>query len=106
MNAIEIIEKQNLKSEVSDFKVGDLVKVAIRVVEGQKTRTENFEGTVIRRRGKSVDATFTVLKQTRGSQDTVEKTFPLHSPNVQKITVIKSKPARRAKLYYMRNKRR
>lgn len=105
MKALELVESKSLKKNVPEFKVGDIVKVSIRVVEGDKTRTQAFEGTVIRRRGRGTGATFTVLKQTRGSQDTVEKTFPLHSPNVQKVKVIKSKPSRRAKLYYMRSQK-
>ena len=104
MKPIERLEQEHLK-ERADFNVGDVVRVSIRVVEGDKTRLQNFEGTVIRKKGKGTAATFTVLKQTKGSQDTVEKTFPLYSPNVDKIKVIKSKKVRRSRLYYMRSKK-
>lgn len=102
MKKLDLIEKEYLK-EREAFKVGDVVRVSIKVKEGEKTRIQNFEGTVISRRGKGTAATFTVLKQTRGSQDTVEKTFPLCSPNLDKIKVVKTKKVRRSKLYYMRS---
>lgn len=102
MNKIDLVEKEHLKKK-AEFKVGDIVRVSIKVVEGDKSRIQNFEGTVIRQKGKGTAETFTVLKATKGSQDTVEKTFPLHSPNVDKIKVVKSKKVRRAKLYYMRS---
>ncbi len=105
MKAIDIVEKEYVQKKIVDFKVGDLVKLSLKVVEGEKTRTQNFEGTVIKRHGKGTGATFTVLKQTKGSQDTVEKTFPLYSPMIQKIQVVKSTKVRRAKLYYMRSRK-
>ncbi len=102
MSKIDAIEKTHLK-EVPAFNVGDLVKVSLKVVEGSKSRIQNFEGTVISKKGKGTSASFTVLKKTRGSKDTVEKCFPLYSPNVDKIQVVKSKPAKRAKLYHLRS---
>jgi large subunit ribosomal protein L19 len=80
------------------------VKLSLKVVEGEKTRTQAFEGIVIRRRGTGVSASFTVLKRTKGSTDTVEKVFPLHSPTIESLKVVKSTKVRRSKLYYLRSK--
>ena len=104
MNANEIIrniEAAELKSEVAEFQVGDTVKVYGRIVEGNRTRTQIFEGTVIKRQGGSNRETFTVRKSSNGVG--VEKTWPLHSPNVEKIEVVRKGKVRRAKLYYLRN---
>ena len=102
---IEKIEKK-YEQEHPEFNVGDNVKVSIKVVEGKKTRIQNFEGTVIQKGGKGTAASFTVLKQTRGSQDTVEKTFPMCSPSFEKIVVTKPrKKVPRAKLYYLRKEK-
>ena len=104
MNANEIIrniEAAELKSEVTDFQVGDTVKVYGRIVEGNRTRTQVFEGTVIKRQGGSNRETFTVRKSSNGVG--VEKTWPLHSPNVEKIEVVRKGKVRRAKLYYLRD---
>ncbi len=103
MNANEIIrniEKEQLKSEITEFEVGDTVKVYGRIVEGNRTRTQVFEGTVIKRQGGSNRETFTVRKASNGVG--VEKTWPLHSPNVEKIEVVRKGKVRRAKLYYLR----
>ncbi|MCF0131413.1 MAG: 50S ribosomal protein L19 [Pseudobutyrivibrio sp.] len=103
MNANEIIkniEAAELKSEVAEFEVGDTVKVYGRIVEGNRTRTQVFEGTVIKRQGGSNRETFTVRKNSNGVG--VEKTWPLHSPNVEKIEVVRKGKVRRAKLYYLR----
>ena len=104
MNANEIIkniEAAELKAELPEFQVGDTVKVYGRIVEGNRTRTQVFEGTVIKRQGGSNRETFTVRKSSNGVG--VEKTWPLHSPNVEKIEVIRKGKVRRAKLYYLRN---
>jgi len=104
MNANEIIkniEAAELKSEVADFNVGDTVKVYGRIVEGNRTRTQVFEGTVIKRQGGSNRETFTVRKNSNGVG--VEKTWPLHSPNVEKIEVVRKGKVRRAKLFYLRD---
>ena len=104
MNANEIIkniEAAELKSELPEFQVGDTVKVYGRIVEGNRTRTQVFEGTVIKRQGGSNRETFTVRKSSNGVG--VEKTWPLHSPNVEKIEVIRKGKVRRAKLYYLRD---
>jgi large subunit ribosomal protein L19 len=104
-NAVAVISEAYLKKDIPAFKVGDVVKLSLKVVEGDKTRLQAFEGTVIRRRGTGVSASFTVLKLSKGSSDTVEKTFPLHSPIIDKIKVVKCTKVRRAKLYYMRAKK-
>ena len=104
MNANEIIkniEAAQLKSEITEFEVGDTVKVYGRIVEGNRTRTQVFEGTVIKRQGGSNRETFTVRKTSNGVG--VEKTWPLHSPNVEKIEVVRKGKVRRAKLYYLRD---
>ena len=103
MNANEIIkniEAAELKNEVPEFAVGDTVKVYGRIVEGNRTRTQVFEGTVIKRQGGSNRETFTVRKSSNGVG--VEKTWPLHSPNVEKIEVVRKGKVRRAKLFYLR----
>ena len=103
MKKIELIENEYLKKTVPEFHVGDEVKVHLKVQEGDKTRTQVFAGTVIRKRGRSTNATFTVLKEVR--DDTVEKVFLLHSPHVEKIVVTTKGKAHRAKLYHLRKKR-
>ena len=102
MSKIELIEKDYLKNPVPEFRVGDEVKVHLKVQEGDKTRTQVFQGTVIRKRGRGTSATFTVLKEMR--DDIVEKVFLLHSPHVEKISVIQKGKPRRAKLYHLRQK--
>ena len=99
--AIAKIEKDQLR-EVPAFRVGDTLKVHIRVKEGDKTRTQIFEGICIRRRGRGTAANFTVIKETHG--DVVEKVFPVHSPTVEKIVVARTNRATRAKLYHLRKK--
>ena len=104
MNANEIIrniEAAELKAELPEFQVGDTVKLYGRIVEGNRTRTQVFEGTVIKRQGGSNRETFTVRKSSNGVG--VEKTWPLHSPNVEKIEVVRKGKVRRAKLYYLRD---
>src|SRR3989338_6746449 len=101
MGKIELVEKDYLKKSIPEFKVGDEVKISLKVQEGDKTRIQIFEGTVIKRRGRSVNATFVVLKEVR--EDKIEKTFFLHSPHIKKTQVdTKEKKIRRAKLYYLR----
>ena len=102
MSKIDLIEKDYLKKSAPECHIGNQVKVYFKVQEGEKTRTQLFEGTVIRKRGQGTGATVTVLKEVRG--ETVEKTFPIHSPQVEKITVSSKRQARRAKLYHLRKK--
>ena len=99
---IKEIEKEQLKSEIADFSVGDTVKVHNRIVEGDKSRIQIFEGTVIKRQNGSNRETFTVRKISNGVG--VEKTWPLHSPNVEKIEVVRKGKVRRAKLNYLRDR--
>ena len=101
MNLIDLIEKENLKPEIPDFSVGDTVKAFIKIVEGDKERIQAFEGVVIARKNSSVRETFTVRRVSFGVG--VEKTFPLHSPRIDHIDVLKKGKVRRAKLYYLRN---
>ncbi len=99
---IKEIEQAQLKEEVSDFRVGDTVKVYAKVKEGNRERTQVFEGTVMKRQGGSSRETFTVRKISNGVG--VEKTWPLHSPIVEKIEVVRRGKVRRAKLNYLRSR--
>ncbi|CDE18427.1 50S ribosomal protein L19 [Acidiphilium sp. CAG:727] len=101
MNIIEQIEKENLKSSVPSFNVGDTVKVSFKVIEGTKERIQAFEGIVIAKRNSGIRETFTVRRVSYGIG--VERTFPLHSPKVADIKVIRKGKVRRAKLYYLRD---
>jgi large subunit ribosomal protein L19 len=103
MNIVELIEKENCKENIPAFKVGDTVKVYFKIVEGTKERIQVFEGPVIARKNGSVRETFTVRKISFGIG--VERTFPLHSPRIDKIEVVRQGKVRRAKLYYIRNLR-
>ena len=105
MNASEIIksiEEEQLKAEVPEFHVGDTVKVYGRIKEGNRERIQVFEGIVLKRQGGSNRETFTVRKFSNGVG--VEKTWPLHSPNVEKIEVVRFGKVRRAKLFYLRGR--
>ena len=105
MNASEIIrsiEAEQLKAEVPVFSVGDTVKVYGKIKEGNRERIQVFEGTVIKKQGGSNRATFTVRKLSNGVG--VEKTWPLHSPNVERVEVVRRGKVRRAKLYYLRDR--
>jgi large subunit ribosomal protein L19 len=99
---IDNIERQQLRDDIPQFKAGDTVKVHFRVVEGSRQRTQIFQGIVIKRQGEGVRETFTVRKQSFGVG--VERTFPLHSPKIEKIDVVTVGDVRRAKLYYLRQK--
>ena len=99
---IKSIEDAQLKAEVSKFNTGDTVKVYAKIKEGNRERTQVFEGTVIKIQGTGVRATFTVRKNSNGVG--VEKTWPLHSPIVEKVEVIRMGKVRRAKLTYLRHR--
>jgi large subunit ribosomal protein L19 len=101
-NIIKEIEQEQLKDSVTEFCVGDTVKVYGKIKEGNRERIQVFEGTVIKRQGGSNRETFTVRKNSNGVG--VEKTWPLHSPNVEKIEVIRRGKVRRAKLNYLRDR--
>ena len=100
MTIIEQIEKENLKGSVPEFNVGDTVKVSFKVIEGAKERIQAFEGIVIAKRNSGIRETFTVRRISYGIG--VERTFPLHSPKVADIKVVRRGKVRRAKLYYLR----
>ena len=99
---IKSIEEAQLKSDITPFSVGDTVKVYAKVKEGNRERTQVFEGTVIKRQNGSNRETFTVRKSSNGIG--VEKTWPLHSPNVEKVEVVRKGKVRRAKLNYLRDR--
>ena len=101
-NIIKNIEDAQMKAEVPQFKVGDTVKVSAKIKEGNRERTQVFEGTVLKKQGSGVRATFTVRKISNG--DGAEKTWPLHSPIVEKVEVVRLGKVRRAKLNYLRSR--
>ena len=97
------IVKDQLKTDLPEFKAGDTVKVHVRIVEGDRERIQLFEGVVIKRRGGGISETFTGRKISYGVG--VERTFPVHTPKIEKIDVVRRGRVRRAKLYYLRNLR-
>lgn len=103
MNMIDVVEKESLKENVPQFKVGDLVDVHVKTIEGDKERIQIFNGMVIRRKGSGIRETFTVRRVVQG--EGVERIFPIHSPNVTDVKVKKSHKTRRAKLYYLRDRK-
>jgi large subunit ribosomal protein L19 len=102
MNIIDVLEQEQLRSDIPDFRAGDSVKVYVKVVEGTRERVQMFEGVVIARRGGGVNAMFTVRRIASGIG--VERTFPLHSPKLEKIEVSRRGIVRRSKLYYLRTR--
>jgi large subunit ribosomal protein L19 len=102
VNIIDNIERQQLRDNIPQFKAGDTVKVHFRVIEGSRQRIQVFQGIVIKRQGQGVRETFTVRKQSFGVG--VERTFPVHSPKIDRIEVLAIGDVRRAKLYYLRSK--
>ena len=102
MDLIKAFTNEQLKESVPQFNIGDTVKVYVRITEGEKQRIQLFEGTVIARHGGGISETFTVRRVAYGCG--VEKTFPLHSPNVDRLEVVREAKVRRAKLYYLRGR--
>ncbi|MDN5326512.1 MAG: large subunit ribosomal protein [Moorella sp. (in: firmicutes)] len=102
MNIIETLEKEQLRTDIPDFKPGDTVRVHVKVVEGNRERIQVFEGVVIGRRGRGINETFTVRRVSYGVA--VERIFPLHSPRLERIEVVRHGKVRRAKLYYLRER--
>ncbi|MBQ7760684.1 MAG: 50S ribosomal protein L19 [Clostridia bacterium] len=102
MNKIEAFVNEQLKTEVPQFNIGDTVKVYNLIKEGTRQRTQIFEGTVIAKHNGGISETFTVRRVAYGCG--VEKTFPLHSPNVEKVEVVRAGKVRRSKLYYLRDR--
>jgi large subunit ribosomal protein L19 len=102
MDALRLISQDSLKEEAPVIEIGDTVKVSVRVREGEKSRIQVFEGTVIARKGSGVSETFTVRRVSYGVG--VERVFPVHSPNVAGVQVVRHGRVRRSKLYYLRDR--
>ena len=102
MDALKIIAADSVKEQLPEFNVGDTVRVSVNIREGDRERIQQFEGTVIARKGSGVGETFTVRRVSYGVG--VERVFPLHSPNVKDVTIIRKGRVRRAKLYYLRDR--
>ncbi len=103
MNTLQTLDAESLRSDVPDFRPGDTLKVHVRVIEGSRSRVQLFQGVVIRRSGGGLQETFTVRKVSFGVG--VERTFPVHTPVIEKIEVATRGDVRRAKLYYLRDLR-
>ncbi len=102
MDALKLIAADSVKTEIPQFGIGDTVRISVNIREGDRERIQQFEGTVIARKGSGVAETFTVRRVSYGVG--VERVFPLHSPNVKDIQVIRKGHVRRAKLYYLRDR--
>lgn len=102
MNALEMISSSSIKAEAPKFDIGDTVKVHVKIKEGDKSRIQIFEGTVIAKKHGGVNETFTVRRVAHGCG--IERVFPLHSPVVEKVDVVRHGKVRRAKLYYLRDR--
>jgi large subunit ribosomal protein L19 len=103
MNTLDALDAASLRSDIPDFRPGDTLKVNVRVVEGNRSRVQLFQGVVIRRQGAGVRETFTVRKMSFGVG--VERTFPVHTPTIESIELLTRGDVRRAKLYYLRELR-
>jgi len=103
MNIIETLEKEQMRSDVPDFKPGDTIRVHARIKEGEKERIQVFQGVVIRKRKGNTGATFTVRKVSYGIG--VERIFPMHSPSIDKVEIVSRGKVRRGRLYYLRQLR-
>ena len=99
-NLVDKINEKHIKKDIPEFRVGDTVRVDVKIIEGKRERIQAFEGTVVARRGGSVSETFTVRKMSSGVG--VERTFPIHSPKIAGITVVRKGKVRRAKLTFLR----
>lgn len=102
MDALKLISQESLKAEVPQFNIGDTVRIDVNIREGERERIQQFEGTVIARKGSGISETFTVRRVSYGVG--VERVFPLHSPNVKAVKVVRRGRVRRAKLYYLRDR--
>ena len=101
MNIIDKINAKQINPNVPEFRVGDTIRVDVKIIEGKRERIQAYEGVVVARRGGSVSETFTVRKMSSGVG--VERTFPMHSPRIEKVVVVRKGKVRRAKIYYIRN---
>jgi large subunit ribosomal protein L19 len=102
MNIIKTLEQKQLRKDLPEFSIGDTVRVFVKVKEGTRERLQAFEGTVLQRNGGGISETFTVRRVSYGVG--VERTFPLHSPRISHIEVVRKGKVRRAKLYYLRDR--
>ena len=102
MDALKLIAQDSIKADAPKFEVGDTVKVHVRITEGNKTRVQVYEGTVIAKKHGGISETFTVRRVAHGCG--VERVFPLHAPSVEKVEVVRMGHVRRAKLYYLRDR--
>ena len=102
MQLVQDITKKQLRNDIPDFKAGDTVKVYVKIKEGDKTRTQLFEGVCIAKKGGGISETFTVRRVSYGVG--VERVFPIHSPNVKGVKLVRKGHVRRAKLYYLRDR--
>ena len=102
MDALKLIANDSLKETIPQFNIGDTVRVSVNIREGERERIQQFEGTVIARKGSGVAETFTVRRVSYGVG--VERVFPIHSPNIKEVAVIRRGRVRRAKLYYLRDR--
>ena len=100
LNLVEEVTASQLRDDIPDFKAGDTVRVSVRIIENKKERIQNYEGVVIQRRGHGVSETFIIRKMSSGIG--VERIFPIHSPSIAKIEVVKNGRVRRARIHYMR----
>ena len=103
MNILDAVDAKSLRKDIPQFRAGDELKIHVRVIEGSKSRVQVFQGIVIRRQGDGVRETFTIRKVSYGV--VVERTFPVHTPVIEKIELVKKGDVRRAKLYYLRDLR-
>jgi large subunit ribosomal protein L19 len=103
MNILDAVDAKSLRKDIPQFRAGDELKIHVRVIEGSKSRIQVFQGIVIRRQGDGVRETFTIRKVSYGVG--VERTFPVHTPVIEKIELVKKGDVRRAKLYYLRDLR-
>ena len=101
MDKIKLVEAMQMKSDLPSFRSGDTINVHVRVIEGDKERVQQYQGMVIARHGSGINATITVRKVSNGVG--VERIFPIHSPRIAKIEMVKTGRVRRARLYYLRN---
>jgi large subunit ribosomal protein L19 len=102
MEALQLIAQDSMKAELPYFNIGDTVKVHVRITEGEKSRVQLFEGTVIAKKHGGIHETFTVRRLSHGVG--VERVFPIHSPSVEKVEIVRQGKVRRAKLYYLRDR--